>query len=119
MFLQVTDFLFFTLLDYSQELRKSLEHSVSLQRKHEDCSSDEYDSIEEDVLSEPEDQALAGHPGHDSVQKDIPEDRGTEGCPSQGPDTLVVLEFNPASKSELCLTWHFFGSGVSESNSRT
>nr|XP_019610228.1 PREDICTED: protein KIAA0556 homolog isoform X1 [Rhinolophus sinicus] len=76
------------------ELRKSLERSVSLQRKHKDCSSDEYDSIEEDVLSEPED-----HPRHDSMQRDVPEDQGTEGCPSQGPDTLVVLEFNPASKS--------------------
>lgn len=119
MFLQVTDFLFFTLFDCSQELRKSLEHSVSLQRKHKDCSSDEYDSIEEDVPSEPEDQALAGRPRHDSVQKDVPEDQGTERCPSQGPDTLVVLEFNPASKSELCLMWHFFGFGVSESDSRT
>ncbi|XP_039741497.1 katanin-interacting protein [Pteropus medius] len=90
------------------ELRKSLELSVSLQRKQKDCSSDEYDSIEEDVLSEPEpeDQELVGHPRHDpalssedSVQKDVPEDQETEGRPPQGPDTLVVLEFNPASKS--------------------
>ncbi|XP_054438757.1 katanin-interacting protein [Pteronotus mesoamericanus] len=90
------------------ELRKSLELSVNLQRKQTDCSSDEYDSIEEDVLSEsePEDQALVGYPGHepplfsgDSVQKDVPEDQETQGHPPQCPDTLVVLEFNPASKS--------------------
>lgn len=54
---------------------------------------------------------LVSHPRHDpalssedSVQKDVPEDQETEGRPSQGPDTLVVLEFNPAFKSELCLT---------------
>ncbi|XP_076997573.1 katanin-interacting protein isoform X4 [Tamandua tetradactyla] len=91
------------------ELRKSLEVSVNLQRKQKDGSSDEYDSIEEDVLSEPEpeDQALMGHPrddpppfSGDSVQKDVLEDQETEGGhPSQSPDTLVVLEFNPASKS--------------------
>nr|KAF6489779.1 hypothetical protein HJG59_007249 [Molossus molossus] len=91
-----------------QELRKSLERSVNLQRKEEDCSSDEYDSIEEDVVSEPEpeDEALVGYPRHDpplsrgeSVQKDAPEDQQTKGPLPQGPDTLVVLEFNPTSKS--------------------
>ncbi|XP_014650074.1 PREDICTED: uncharacterized protein KIAA0556 homolog isoform X2 [Ceratotherium simum simum] len=90
------------------ELRKSLERSINLQRTQRDSSSDEYDSIEEDVLSEPEpeDQALVGHPRDDPplssvdlAQKDIPEDRETEGRPPQGPDALVVLEFNPASKS--------------------
>ncbi|XP_045051269.2 katanin-interacting protein isoform X3 [Desmodus rotundus] len=90
------------------ELRKSLELSVNLQKKQKGCSSDECDSIEEDVLSEPEpeDQALVGYPRHDprlasgdSVQKDVPEDQETQGHPPQGPDTLVVLEFNPASKS--------------------
>ncbi|KAB0383108.1 hypothetical protein FD755_005025, partial [Muntiacus reevesi] len=89
------------------ELRKSLELSVNLQRKEKDGSSDEYDSIEEDVLSEPEpeDQVLVGCPRDDSplsrkdsVQKDFPEDQETEGRLPQGPDTLVVLEFNPASK---------------------
>ncbi|XP_057605961.1 katanin-interacting protein isoform X2 [Hippopotamus amphibius kiboko] len=90
------------------ELRKSLELSVNLQRREKDGSSDEYDSVEEDVLSEPEpeDQVLMGHPkddpplsSGDSVQKDVSEDQETEGRPPQGPDTLVVLEFNPASKS--------------------
>ncbi|XP_059548446.1 katanin-interacting protein isoform X3 [Myotis daubentonii] len=89
------------------ELRKSLELSVNLQRKQKDCSSDEYDSIEEDVPSEPEpeDQARGSSPRHgtplsrgDSVQEDVPDEQETAGHPSRGPDTLVVLEFNPASK---------------------
>uniref|UniRef100_A0A8C8YJ50 Katanin interacting protein n=1 Tax=Prolemur simus TaxID=1328070 RepID=A0A8C8YJ50_PROSS len=91
-----------------QELRKSLELSVHLQRKQKDYSSDEYDSIEEDVLSEPEpeDQVLMGQPREEppppsgtSVQKDVPKDQETGGRSPQDPDTLVVLEFNPASKS--------------------
>nr|XP_007986794.2 katanin-interacting protein isoform X5 [Chlorocebus sabaeus] len=90
------------------ELRKSLELSVNLQRKQKDCSSDEYDSIKEDILSEPEpeDPALVGHPRDDrppssrvSTQKDVPGEQETEGRSAPGPDTLVVLEFNPASKS--------------------
>uniref|UniRef100_H0XE98 Katanin interacting protein n=2 Tax=Otolemur garnettii TaxID=30611 RepID=H0XE98_OTOGA len=94
--------------DDPQELRKSLELSVNLQRKQKDCSSDEYDSIEEDVLSEPEseDQVLVDQPRDEpfpssgnSVQKDVPKDQETEGRSCHGPDTLVVLEFNPASKS--------------------
>ncbi|XP_017704132.1 PREDICTED: protein KIAA0556 homolog isoform X4 [Rhinopithecus bieti] len=94
--------------DRPQELRKSLELSVNLQRKQKDCSSDEYDSIEEDILSEPEpeDLALMGHPRDDcppssgvSTQKDVPGEQETEGRSAPGPDTLVVLEFNPASKS--------------------
>ncbi|XP_072798923.1 katanin-interacting protein isoform X1 [Vicugna pacos] len=86
------------------ELRRSLELSVNLQRKEKDCSSDEYDSIEEDVPSEPEPEdhprddppPSSGDPG----QKDVSEDPETERHPSQGPDTLVVLEFNPASESK-------------------
>uniref|UniRef100_G1RLK3 Katanin interacting protein n=1 Tax=Nomascus leucogenys TaxID=61853 RepID=G1RLK3_NOMLE len=94
--------------DRPQELRKSLELSVNLQRKQKDCSSDEYDSIEEDILSEPEpeDPVLVGHPRDDCppssgdlAQKDVPGKQETEGRSPPGPDTLVVLEFNPASKS--------------------
>ncbi|XP_008054429.2 protein KIAA0556 homolog [Carlito syrichta] len=94
--------------DRPQELRKSLELRVNLQRKQKDCSSDEYDSIEEDVLSEPEpeDQMLGGHPKDDThspsgdlAPKDVPENQETEGHSPQDPDTLVVLEFNPASTS--------------------
>lgn len=61
---------------------------------------------------EPEDQALVGSPSHgtplsrgDSMQKDVPEDQEMAGHPLRGPDTLVVLEFNPASRGKLCLVW--------------
>lgn len=76
----------------------------------EDGSSDEYESIEEDVLSETEteDLILPGHtsdefplPSQDTIQKDVPKDKELEGWPPQGTDSLVVMEFNPASKSEL------------------
>ncbi|KAK7833252.1 hypothetical protein U0070_017251 [Myodes glareolus] len=90
-----------------QELRKSLGLSTNLQTQ-EDGSSDEYDSIEEDVLSETEteDLLMPGHttdefplPSQNTVQKDVPKDQELEGRPPQGTDTLVVMEFNPASKS--------------------
>ncbi|XP_063082778.1 katanin-interacting protein isoform X5 [Cavia porcellus] len=92
--------------DHPQELRKSLEFSVNLQRKQKDCSSDEYDSIEEDILSEPEpeDQELLGCPKDDpslctgdSEQHRFPEDQ-QRGQPASGPDALMVLEFNQTSK---------------------
>ncbi|KAL6046469.1 hypothetical protein STEG23_021430, partial [Scotinomys teguina] len=94
-------------VDHTQELRKGLGLSTNLQMQ-EDGSSDEYDSIEEDVLSETEteDLILPGHtsdefppPSQDTVQKDVPKDQELEGRPLQGIDTLVVMEFNPASKS--------------------
>ncbi|XP_042638159.1 katanin-interacting protein [Orycteropus afer afer] len=90
------------------ELTKSLELSVNLQREQKNGSSDECDSIEEDVLSdpEPEGQVLVDRPrddpllsSGDSVQKDLPTDQETEGHLPQGPDPLVVLGFNTASKS--------------------
>ncbi|XP_049977576.1 katanin-interacting protein isoform X4 [Alexandromys fortis] len=92
---------------WHQELRKGLGLSTNLQTQ-EDGSSDEYDSIEEDVLSETEteDLLMPGHttdefplPSQDTVQKDVPKDQELEGRPPQGTDTLVVMEFNPASKS--------------------
>ncbi|XP_057635234.1 katanin-interacting protein isoform X4 [Chionomys nivalis] len=94
-------------VDHTQELRKGLGLSTNLQTQ-EDGSSDEYDSIEEDVLSETEteDLLMPGHttdefplPSQDTVQKDVPKDQELEGRPPQGTDTLVVMEFNPASKS--------------------
>ncbi|XP_038938819.1 katanin-interacting protein isoform X6 [Rattus norvegicus] len=93
--------------DHTQELRKGLGLSTSLQTQ-EDGSSDEYDSIEEDVLSETEteDPVLPVYardecplPSHDAVLKDVPKDQELEGRPPQTTDTLVVMEFNPASKS--------------------
>lgn len=75
---------------------------------------------------EPEDQALVGSPRHgaplsrgDSMYKDVPEDQETAGSPPRGPDTLVVLEFNPASRGKLSLVWCFLVFGVSTSKSRT
>lgn len=77
---------------------------------------------------EPEDQALVGYPRHDpplsrgdSVQKDVPEDQETAAHPLQDPDTLVVLEFNPASKRKPCLIpmWRFFAFDIFGSKSRT
>ncbi|VFV28553.1 Hypothetical predicted protein, partial [Lynx pardinus] len=95
------------------ELRKSLELSVNLQRKQKDDSSDEYDSIEEDVLSEPEpeEQVLGGHrrddpapSSGDAVRKDVPKDQEMEGRPPRGPDPLVEASFallaRPGSKKE-------------------
>ncbi|XP_032748580.1 protein KIAA0556 homolog isoform X4 [Rattus rattus] len=93
--------------DHTQELRKGLGLSTSLQTQ-EDGSSDEYDSIEEDVLSETEteDPVLPVYardecppPSHDAVLKDVPRDQELEGRPPQTTDALVVMEFNPASKS--------------------
>ncbi|XP_023572507.1 protein KIAA0556 homolog isoform X2 [Octodon degus] len=90
--------------DRPQELRKSLELSTHLQRKQKD-SSDEYSSIEEDILSEPEDQAPLGCPSGDpalfsvdSGQNSFPEDQEQEGQLASGKDALTVLEFNQASK---------------------
>lgn len=94
-------------VDHTQELRKGLGLSTNLQTQ-EDGSSDQYDSIEEDVLSETEteDLLMPGHttdefplPSQDTVQKDVPKDQELEGRPPQGTDALVVMEFNPASKS--------------------
>ncbi|XP_021023395.1 protein KIAA0556 homolog isoform X1 [Mus caroli] len=92
--------------EHTQELRKGLGLSTSLQTQ-EDGSSDEDDSIEEDVLSETETEepVLPVHnrdecplPSHDAVQKDVPKDQELEGRHPQATDTLVVMEFNPASK---------------------
>ncbi|XP_062040808.1 katanin-interacting protein-like isoform X5 [Lepus europaeus] len=88
--------------DRPQELRRSLELSANAQRRQGDCPSDDYDSIEEDITSEPEPEP-EGCPGGDcplsTGDKDAPEDREAGGRPPQGPDTLVVLEFNPASQN--------------------
>lgn len=101
------------LLGFLQELRKGLRLSTSLQTQ-EDCSSDEYDSIEEDVLSETETedsvQPVSNRdecplPSHDAVLKDVPKDQELEGRHPQTTDTLVVMEFNPASKGELFMSF--------------
>ncbi|XP_075420768.1 katanin-interacting protein isoform X1 [Tenrec ecaudatus] len=92
--------------DHPQEPRKSPELGGNPHRTPEDRSSDEYDSIEEDVFSEPEGQELESLPREgalfsrgDSVQKDLPDDHEAEEHPPQGPDTLVMLAFNTPSTS--------------------
>ncbi|XP_008839870.1 protein KIAA0556 homolog isoform X2 [Nannospalax galili] len=91
--------------DHAQELRKSLELVGDLQKK-KGGSSEEYDSIEEDVLSEPEDLMLRGHPrdelllsSWDTVQKDTPEEQELESQRLRTTDAIVVMEFNPTSRS--------------------
>ncbi|XP_062040812.1 katanin-interacting protein-like isoform X1 [Lepus europaeus] len=107
--------------DRPQELRRSLELSAYAQRRQGDCPSDDYESIEEDITSEPEPEP-EGCPGGDcplsTGDKDAPEDREAGGRPPQGPNTLIVLESNPASQSEFCLPWHFVACGVAGSSRR-
>ncbi|XP_074053482.1 katanin-interacting protein isoform X2 [Macrotis lagotis] len=90
------------------ELRKSLELSVNLQKKEKDCSNEDYDSIEEDLLTEqvPEDKTPESSgddlplSGSDSVLDEAPKDQEAKGLNTEFSDTLIVLEFNPASKDK-------------------
>ncbi|XP_028910162.1 katanin-interacting protein isoform X3 [Ornithorhynchus anatinus] len=89
------------------ELRKSLELSVNLQKRENDCASEDYDSIEEDLIAEqePEDitPGLSGSlllPSSKAVQKAAPGTQEARRCCAHCPDTLIVLEFNPATKSK-------------------
>ncbi|XP_074138876.1 katanin-interacting protein isoform X2 [Sminthopsis crassicaudata] len=90
------------------ELRKSLEISVNLQKKEKDCSSEDYDSIEEDLYTEqvPEDKSLNSSgddlplSGSDSVLEETPKDQEAKGFNPECSNTLIVLEFNPASKNK-------------------
>uniref|UniRef100_A0A4X2KHU6 Katanin interacting protein n=1 Tax=Vombatus ursinus TaxID=29139 RepID=A0A4X2KHU6_VOMUR len=88
------------------ELRKSLELSVNLQKKEKDCSSEDYDSIEEDLFTEqvPEDKTLDSSgddlplAGSDSVLEEAPKDQEAKEFSTECSNTLIVLELNPASK---------------------
>ncbi|NXG08864.1 K0556 protein, partial [Sakesphorus luctuosus] len=88
-------------LPYSQELRSSLQHSVEEEKMEEDSLSDDYDSIEEDVFSEPssteEDmpsfEALQ-FPGSRSLQKETPEHQDAGRCSGLDCGALTVLECN-------------------------
>nr|XP_020861951.1 protein KIAA0556 homolog isoform X3 [Phascolarctos cinereus] len=94
--------------DFSQELRKSLELSVSLQKKEKDCSSEDCDSIEEDLFTEqvPEDKTLDSSgddlplSGSDSVMEEAPKDQAVKEFNTECSNTLIVLELNPASKNK-------------------
>lgn len=92
-----------------QELRRSLELSVSQKRMEKESSSDDYDSVEEDVLLEhsqvEETVASFGSlqlPSGESLLKDVPKYQEAGRCCDLDAGALV-LEFkqNPTSKS-LC-----------------
>ncbi|XP_067407303.1 katanin-interacting protein isoform X2 [Emydura macquarii macquarii] len=66
-------------IDDVKELRRSLELSLSQKRMEKDCSSDDYDSVEEDVLLEHSqvEETVAGFgslqlPSSESLLKDVP-----------------------------------------------
>ncbi|XP_044533266.1 katanin-interacting protein [Gracilinanus agilis] len=91
------------------ELRKSLELSVNLQKKEKDHPNEDYDSIEEDLFTEhlPEDKILDSSgedlplSGSDSILEEAPKlEEEAKGFNTECSDTLIVLEFNPASKNK-------------------
>ncbi|NXP02286.1 K0556 protein, partial [Thinocorus orbignyianus] len=85
----------------SQELRRSSQLSVEEKRMEETSLSDDYDSIEEDVFSEPSPteetiasfEGLQLHSGR-SLQKEYSERQDTGRCSSLDSGALTVLEFN-------------------------
>ncbi|XP_029858365.1 katanin-interacting protein isoform X3 [Aquila chrysaetos chrysaetos] len=88
-------------LCYSQTLRRSLQLSVEDKRMEEDSLSDDYDSVEEDVFSEPSPTeetitslgALQLHSGR-SLQKEASEHQDAGRCSGLDSGALTVLEFN-------------------------
>ncbi|XP_044856150.1 katanin-interacting protein-like [Mauremys mutica] len=86
-------------IDDVKELRRSLELSVSQKRMEKDCSSDDYDSVEEDVLLEhsqvEETVASFGSlqlPSSESLLKDVPKYQEAGRCCDLDAGALV-LEF--------------------------
>ncbi|XP_056661474.1 katanin-interacting protein isoform X3 [Monodelphis domestica] len=91
------------------ELRKSLELSVNLQKKEKDHPNEDYDSIEEDLFTEhlPEDKTLDSSgddlllSGSNSILEGAPKlEEVAKGFNTECSDTLIVLEFNPASTNK-------------------
>ncbi|NWW50343.1 K0556 protein, partial [Pedionomus torquatus] len=88
-------------LRYSQELRRSPQLSVEEKRMEEASLDDDYDSVEEDVFSEPSSteetitsfEGLQLHSGR-SLQKESSERQDTGRCSSLDSGVLTVLEFN-------------------------
>ncbi|NXO53466.1 K0556 protein, partial [Aramus guarauna] len=88
-------------LCYSQKLRRSLQLSIEEKRMEEDSLSDDYDSIEEDVFSEPSptEEAITSlgglqlH-GSRSLQKEASEQQDAGRCSGLDSGALTVLEFN-------------------------
>ncbi|XP_074915430.1 katanin-interacting protein isoform X1 [Buteo buteo] len=88
-------------LCYSQTLKRSLQVSIEDKRMEEDSLSDDYDSVEEDVFSEPSPTeetitslgALQLHSGR-SLQKEASEHQDAGRCSGLYSGALTVLEFN-------------------------
>ncbi|XP_072734607.1 katanin-interacting protein isoform X8 [Ciconia boyciana] len=88
-------------LRYSQKLRRSLQLSIEEKRMEEDSLSDDYDSVEEDVFSEPSptEETITSFGGlqlHSSrsLQKEASEHQDAGRCSGLDSGALTVLEFN-------------------------
>uniref|UniRef100_A0A8B9FNK9 KIAA0556 n=1 Tax=Amazona collaria TaxID=241587 RepID=A0A8B9FNK9_9PSIT len=88
-------------LPYSQESRRSLQLSIEEKSMEEDSLSDDYDSVEEDVFSEPSsaEETVTSFGGlqlrsSKSLQKEASERWDAGGCSGLDSGTLTVLEFN-------------------------
>ncbi|XP_075371505.1 katanin-interacting protein isoform X7 [Mycteria americana] len=88
-------------LRYSQKLRRSLQLSTEEKRMEEDSLSDDYDSVEEDVFSEPSptEETITSFGGlqlHSSrsLQKEASEHQDAGRCSGLDSGALTVLEFN-------------------------
>ncbi|XP_039588617.1 katanin-interacting protein [Passer montanus] len=84
-----------------QELRSSLQHSVEEERMEEDSLSDDYDSVEEDVFSDPSptEEAITGFEGlqldsSGALQKEGSEHQDAGRCSGLDSGAPAVLEFN-------------------------
>ncbi|NXU40502.1 K0556 protein, partial [Drymodes brunneopygia] len=84
-----------------QELRSSLQRSVEGERMEEDSFSDDYDSVEEDVFSDPSptEEAISGFEGlqldgSGALQKEGSEHQDAGRCSGLDSGALTVLEFN-------------------------
>ncbi|NXO89853.1 K0556 protein, partial [Certhia brachydactyla] len=85
----------------SQELRSSLQRSVEEERMEEDSLSDGYDSVEEDVFSEPSptEEAITGFEGlqldrNGTLQKEGSEPQDAGRCSGLDSGVPTMLEFN-------------------------
>ncbi|NWS53306.1 K0556 protein, partial [Chunga burmeisteri] len=88
-------------LCYSQQLRRSLQLGIEEKRMEEDSVSDDYDSVEEDVISEPSptEETITSFGGlqlhsSSSLQKEASEHQDAGRCSGLDSGALTVLEFN-------------------------
>ncbi|NXI91837.1 K0556 protein, partial [Psophia crepitans] len=88
-------------LRYSQKLRRSLQLSIEEKRMEEESPSDDYDSVEEDVFSEPSptEETITSFGGLQlygsrSPQEEACEHQDAGRCSGRDSGALTVLEFN-------------------------